>query len=217
MTRFRQMDLRAVFAACLFSLSLPVQAGAWSLSGNAGIGTDYLFRGVSLLDDGKTAQIYGGLDLAAPLGFFAGAWVSNSSTNTEVDLYAGWAFEQGDWRGDVYAAGYLYPQQAEAGRNADTIEYVAGIGWKFLDTRLWVDPKLDTEFIELNATISLPKDLSLVVHTGYFAAENNAAEYFVGHLQLNWQGYSLLVSQTDIKDENPHVVISHTWNFSIIE
>lgn len=99
--------------AALWAFSAPSQAINWSLSGNAGIATDYLDRGVSFLDDGQTAQIFGGLDLSLPHGLFVGTWISNANPNTEVDIYAGWAFSQGDWFGDAYVAGYLYPQAAE--------------------------------------------------------------------------------------------------------
>ncbi len=84
-------------------------AGMAEISGNIGAASNYVFRGVSLTDDG--AQISGGLDYAHESGFYAGTWLSNIDSSYEVDLYAGFGNDIGG--GFSYDVGYLlyaYPE-----------------------------------------------------------------------------------------------------------
>lgn len=61
-----------------------------SVSFNAGVASDYVFRGVSQTDE--DVQVFGGVDVTAGM-FYAGAWASNvdflDSTDAEIDVYAG--------------------------------------------------------------------------------------------------------------------------------
>lgn len=81
-------------AICAATASLALGGAAYaqevSFSANAGIASDYIFRGVSQTDEGP--QIFGGADLSSGI-FYAGVWASNvdfyDSTDAEIDLYAG--------------------------------------------------------------------------------------------------------------------------------
>lgn len=91
------------------------------VSGNVGIGTNYVWRGFTQTAD--QASIYGGLDWSNDTGVYAGTWVSNvqypeqdSTTKDvslnsgyELDLYAGFAGEAGDIGYDVGVISYQYP------------------------------------------------------------------------------------------------------------
>lgn len=81
-------------AICAATASLALGGAAYAqevnFSANAGIASDYVFRGVSQTDEGP--QIFGGADLSSGI-FYAGVWASNvdfyDSTDAEIDLYAG--------------------------------------------------------------------------------------------------------------------------------
>jgi uncharacterized protein (TIGR02001 family) len=92
------------------------------LSANAGIVSDYRFRGLSLSDRKPAAQ--GGVDVAAgPV--FAGAWASTiadyEGADVEVDVYGGLQGALGEfgWTAGAYA--YLYP-------GAEGVNYVELVG-----------------------------------------------------------------------------------------
>ena len=79
------------------SVALAEDMAAPTLSYNAAVGSDYIFRGISQTT-GKAA-VSGGVDAASGM-LYAGAWLSNvdfgptagdpeNKTNLEYDLYAG--------------------------------------------------------------------------------------------------------------------------------
>lgn len=80
---------------------------------NIGVVSDYLFRGITQTDGG--AAIQGGLDYYHESGFYAGTWVSNvdfgtPDPNYELDLYAGYEGEAGDFGYSVGLLYYMYPE-----------------------------------------------------------------------------------------------------------
>lgn len=60
---------------------------------NAGLATDYVFRGIDQTTGYSEGQAFAGVDTASG-PFYAGAWVSNTGPHVvqffEYDLYAGW-------------------------------------------------------------------------------------------------------------------------------
>jgi len=93
------------------------------ISANVALTTDYVFRGVSLSDNGPAIQ--GGFDYTADL-FYAGVWASNVVEGIELDLYAGWTPSTGpiDW--DIGAIGYFYPGADDDGAEFDYVEFLLG-------------------------------------------------------------------------------------------
>lgn len=112
------MKAEGAFCGALAALLATVPSPALAESGvdltaNAGIVSDYRFRGVSL--SGKETAVQGGIDLETG-PFFLGTWASTiaqyEGADTEVDLYAGLQGILGGvvWRAGGY--GYLYPRGA---------------------------------------------------------------------------------------------------------
>lgn len=98
-------------ATVLGSLFVSTYAVAGA-SGNIGVTSNYIWRGVSQTGDG--AAVSGGLDYEADNGLYVGTWASNvdigGTKGTEVDLYAGYAKELKNGFGyDVAVTGYTYP------------------------------------------------------------------------------------------------------------
>lgn len=92
---------------------LATAGAAADITGNVGLTTDYVFRGLSQTNEHPAIQ--GGLDYAHASGAYAGVWASNvdfedgDEANIEVDLYAGMTGKVGDlgWKfGGLY---YNYP------------------------------------------------------------------------------------------------------------
>ena len=67
------------------SAKAETQVGDFTFSGNAGIVTDYVYRGISQTDEGPAVQ--GGFDVGHSSGLYAGIWGSNVDFNDEDEAY----------------------------------------------------------------------------------------------------------------------------------
>ncbi len=80
---------KVMILAVLVSPVIPFSAGAeMSVSGNAGILSDYIFRGIP--QDSGVAN--GGIDLEAG-GFYLGTWIADVGEGIEQDFYTGYVME----------------------------------------------------------------------------------------------------------------------------
>lgn len=115
----------AALAAAL--LSAPAaSAQEVDVAFNAGVVSDYIFRGFSQSNEDPAIQ--GGVDITAG-AFYAGAWASQvdfgDTTDFEVDLYGGYRGEAGGFAYDVGAVAYLYTD-APSVTDYDYVELKAG-------------------------------------------------------------------------------------------
>jgi uncharacterized protein (TIGR02001 family) len=76
------------------------------ITGNIQVTSDYVFRGVSLNDNGPAVQ--GGLDWSSDQ-FYVGTWGSTVVEGVEVDVYAGWTPSTGPVSWDLGIITYNYP------------------------------------------------------------------------------------------------------------
>jgi uncharacterized protein (TIGR02001 family) len=142
--------LLATTAAGLLALpAAPALAQAtpsYSLSGNLGITSNYIFRGIT--QTGGKPAVQGGFDFAHESGLYAGTWLSNVSwledfgaythSSLEWDFYAGFKRNIGDtdFYYDLSTIYYYYPGTKNPGAtSADTWEIAAALGWKFLGVK----------------------------------------------------------------------------------
>lgn len=116
-----KLALAALIALCS---SLSAQAADepksdWSLTGNAGLFSDYRFRGISQTD--KKPAFQGGFDVGHASGFYLGNWNSNidsaffGGANLEMDFYGGYKTSVGDLGLDFGGLYYYYPNSDRAG------------------------------------------------------------------------------------------------------
>ena len=84
------------------------------LSANAGIFSNYIWRGVTQTVDQAAGQ--GGIDWGNDSGLYVGTWISNvayapdfSANGYEMDVYAGFAGEAGSVGYDLGVITYQYP------------------------------------------------------------------------------------------------------------
>jgi uncharacterized protein (TIGR02001 family) len=90
-----------------------------TVSANISLTSDYVFRGISLSDNGQAVQ--GGFDYETEV-WYAGTWASNVVEGIEIDVYAGFTPSTGpiDW--DIGAIGYFYPGADDDGAEFDYYE-----------------------------------------------------------------------------------------------
>jgi len=167
-----------------------------TLTGNAGLFSQYRFRGI-MQTFGKPA-LQGGVDYSHSSGVYAGNWNSNVSegagfpnANLEMDFYGGWKKTWGDWGFDIGAIYYYYPGSNagstkpfspinnKTGKIADgnvyNFEgYIAG-SWKFLTLKYshafsdyFQAPNTDgSGYLELNGTYDLGDGWGINGHVGH--------------------------------------------------
>ena len=118
----------------------------YTLTGNVGIYSQYIFRGLTQTDAKPALQ--GGFDFTHKSGVYLGTWGSNISwlqdsgvcnhgCSLEWDLYGGWRYAfSDDWGIDLGILYYYYPGSYVSGATKpDTTElYVAG-SWKWVSLK----------------------------------------------------------------------------------
>lgn len=125
----------AVAIACVPMFGMSSAAAETEISANVSLVSDYRFRGISQTD--RKPAIQGGFDLEHSSGLYAGVWASSiswlsdagaSGSSMEIDFYAGYAGEVGDFGYDLGVVRYNYPSGKITGQpNPNTTEaYVAG-------------------------------------------------------------------------------------------
>ena len=166
----------------------------YTITGNAAIVSDYMFRGITQTWGDPAVQ--GGGDLTMKNGFAAGFWASSISENSypgavmELDLYASYGANfNDDWSWRVGLYGYVYPggnlDEAKpplSSRSFNTVEANAALTWKWLtlkynysltdyfaiDTEQGYDgDSKGTQYIQLDAAIPFNDQWSLALHAAH--------------------------------------------------
>ena len=124
----------------------PAPEPDWTFTGNVGLFSQYVFRGISQTNEKPAIQ--GGLDLGHKSGFYVGTWASNiswlSDTNPDVSAPIEWDFYGGykwslpsDFVADFGAIYYWYPGTYPAGYSPkpNTTELYAALNWRMLQVK----------------------------------------------------------------------------------
>lgn len=196
-----QKSLLAGALAAALCLGNPVRAeeSALSITGNVGLFSQYVFRGITQTDEDPALQ--GGFDLTHETGLYAGLWGSNVSwigdfgssdggNSLELDLYGGYrnAFGESDFGYDVGLIYYWYPGDTNAGFDPDTVELYGALTWKWAGFKLWYS--LDdyfgypgdtgsngsdgTIYYDLYANIPIGETgFTAILHYGYLDVKND--------------------------------------------
>ena len=154
-------------------------------SGNVGLTSDYIYRGVS---QGREAPaIQGGLDYSHPTGAYIGLWASsvdfgNSQASAEIDYYAGYTTEIAEGvsvdGGVLY---YNYPS-ADSNLNYDFVEVYGGVGY---------ETELAGHEISTNTTLNYSPDFFAGSGSSYYlkGAASTPLPYGItidGHIARQW-------------------------------
>jgi uncharacterized protein (TIGR02001 family) len=109
----------------------------WTFTGNAGLFSDYRFRGFT--QTAYKPAFQGGFDFAHKSGFYAGNWNSNveqalyRGATLEMDFYGGYKMEMGPLTLDFGGLYYYYPTKAntQGVGQADQGEIYVGASYSF--------------------------------------------------------------------------------------
>ena len=117
----------------------------WTFTGNLGLYSQYIFRGISQTNEKPAVQ--GGFDLGHKSGFYVGTWASNvswisdgnpdASASMEWDFYGGykWALPA-DFVLDTGVLYYWYPGSYPSDYTVpNTTEVYVGLAWKWLSAK----------------------------------------------------------------------------------
>ncbi|MCP3850811.1 MAG: hypothetical protein GY694_11335 [Gammaproteobacteria bacterium] len=141
------------------------------ISANVALVTDYYFRGVS--QTGNDGAIQGGFDWSHDSGFYVGVWGSNvefGDTHIELDTYAGYAGEYGDFGYDIGVLKYNYN---DSSMHDDPVEwYVNGsysyfsVGYAYSPS--WFGSHDESNYLHAGFDYDeLPMGLALGASLGY--------------------------------------------------
>lgn len=166
----------------------PAPAPDFTASVNAGVVSDYRYRGISQTRLKPAFQF--GADLGHSSGLYIGTWGSTikwvkdggGDAPVEVDLYGGYKFEAGPVALDVGLLRYTYPGSQMA-VNPDTTElYIGGTygpvtlkySHSLTNTFGWFDSK-NSYYVDLNGTFDTGVwGLTVTPHVGYQKIKNNS-------------------------------------------
>ena len=181
------------FAAFSQSAVAADAAPPYTFTGNFGIFSQYIFRGLTQTNGNPAVQ--GGFDFTHPSGFYAGTWLSNISWLTdsptvsgytsaplEWDFYGGYrgSFGASDFGYDVGLLQYYYPGThsttlAPGSVKADTLEGYGLVSWKWLSAKysyslgnniFGVPNSRGTGYLDISANYPLTDKLTLQAHYG---------------------------------------------------
>lgn len=205
--------LTTIAAATLMASSGAAMAEV-TMSGNVGITSNYIFRGVSQTDDSPAIQ--GGFDLEHSSGFYAGVWGSNvdsdfySGAEAEFDLYAGFS---GEFAGGVgYDIGYLaYRYPDTTFDDNDTEELYGSLSYDFGPASATLGLAYSSDFFGLDDStytyldveVPLANDFTLGLHYGTsdFDAGGDYDDWKVG-LSKSFGGFDFALDYTDTDIDN---------------
>jgi uncharacterized protein (TIGR02001 family) len=224
-TKLLVIALGAAFAMPAFAEDAPAAAPAPALTGNVGIVSDYIYRG--LTQSSHAPAIQGGFDYAHASGFYAGVWGSNvswivdsgavASGNTptmELDTYFGMKGTiTGDVTYDVGGVRYNYLGSSYSTTspyvNADTAEVYGAVSYSIvtfkysygvLDRFLTIPNAGGTNYMDLTVTYPVESaGLTVVAHAGMQKYKgdfaNNTGTYAGSGFDPSCNDYKLAVTK----------------------
>jgi uncharacterized protein (TIGR02001 family) len=151
------------------------------LTFNVGAVSDYRYRGIS--QTRLKPAVQGGLDYAAPGGFYIGAWAStikwikdvNGDSDVEIDVYGGWKGEVASGLTlDVGGLQYYYPSN-KLNPSANTFELYGALSFgpvtvkyshALTDTFANADSK-GSGYLDVSASFEIADGWMLAPHVGH--------------------------------------------------
>lgn len=169
------------FLAGLAALMANTAAMAGALTGNVGVVSDYLFRGIDQSSVGVTqgggAAVQGGVDYNFDLGAYTGLWVTNNSVGggNEARVYAGYGANFGLFTLDTGVIYYAYTEDTESltnpglSRNTDYAEVYLGGGVGPLNLKMFYTNAFGSD---LNGSVSGDPGKNSLLYTSASATLN---------------------------------------------
>lgn len=218
------MKKTKAFALCSMAAASILGCGSAlaGLSGNIGVASNYIWRGLTQTDDG--AAVSGGIDYATDPGYYLGAWVSNTATSSdsqyELDLYGGYAFKGGSLDLDVGLINYRYPTGhgpdqiydfAELYLNASFDIFSVGVAYTFFKEG---DPENRNDLYGYaRLDFELKKDLYLGMLIGHYGFDDPAnKDYTHTMLSLSKENFAFAFDKTSLSGTAGDTRWSVSWS-----
>ncbi len=203
-----------VVSVLAFAAAVPAFAedAASPLTFNVGAISDYRYRGIS--QTRLKPALQGGLDYAAPSGFYVGGWASTikwikdagGDAKVEVDLYGGYKTEVAQGLTlDVGGLYYLYPsnqlKSVPGFANANTFEVYGALSFGLVTakyshstTNLFgtVDSK-GSGYFDVTANFDLGDGFTLIPHVGHQTVRHTAVASYTDYSLTLAKDFSGLV------------------------
>jgi len=208
--KLQTLSLAAVLATSTTILVTNASAYEATLSGNAGILSEYIFRGIVQND---TASGNGGIDLEVG-GFYLGTWIADVDDGVEYDLYAGYVheFANGFYLG---AGGTSYQYSDSFDNEYNEVNFYAGWSndaWS-LDLE-YTSGEYNGDFVDDNGNIEGDEYDFLALTAGWNGvyltygmfgddADDQLGEYFEGGYGFEVAGFDVTaaIAFTDLDDD----------------
>ncbi|MFV2055185.1 MAG: TorF family putative porin [Thiohalomonadales bacterium] len=203
--------LYVLFGVATISLGISTAALAeikinGELSGNLAVTSTYMWRGKPQSTD---AAVQGGVDYVDPIGLVLGAWTSNVSNGSELDLviaYAGNA-KNIDFGGGLIV--YRFPQA-----DGDFEEFYAHIGQGGLSAKFSTSSDYG-QYFEFAGVIPITT-WDMTLHFGYYDVDNdpNYADYSVVFTKpFDRYKLAFMLSDTDLSGDSYRTTVSLSTDF----
>jgi uncharacterized protein (TIGR02001 family) len=197
--RAREAATPLLFAACagIGLLVLASQAQAATLSGNATLTSDYVWRGTTQTQG--DAAVQAGFKLAGDSGFYGSVWGSNvefapeTHASSELDFTVGWGGALSDkWALDVNLLRYQYPSTTV------DLNWTELNGTLTYDSNYWLSMGYSTEalggeedglYTQLGARYPINDVFRIEGAVGYYLLDGYSAaadSYLHGQLSAVW-------------------------------
>jgi len=206
------MKIQTILAASVAAVSLLVSSAvlASSYTGNVGVNSNYIWRGVTQSND--LSAVSGGIDWSHPSGAYVGGWTSSlGGGDYEFDLYGGYGFTAGTVDLDVGIINYQYPTTGNANDpltftetyvNATMKNFTVGVNITISKDGTEKDNDL---YVYGTGDFELKKDLTLSVTVGSYSFDDTANNENYTHVQASLSkdefSFTFDKNDTDFGDE----------------
>ena len=191
-----KLSFLAIITAFFFSTPVVAEESSYSISGNIGMMSDYVFRGIPQ----SSSSAYGGVDFESS-GFYLGTWFadlgpsgkweSGSHQGIEYDVYAGYGMDITDTLSGYI--GYTIYRYSDKGSDA-----------------------FDDDYDEFNIGFSYAVSDDFSVSLDYANGENTAVggtetDYDVGTITFDYLGLTLTVGDWGISEDDTGETDASWW------
>ena len=221
----KKIALTAAVAAALSS-----GAASAEVTANAGIFSNYIWRGVTQTGDQAAGQ--GGIDWSGGPGFYAGTWVSNvdfggGNQGYEMDVYGGWGGEAGGFGWDLGVITYQYPIDpsgsnfTEVYATGSIVGLTAGV-WYTVDKASGLsDPDgKDDDIYVYGAYDFTAMDIDYSLYIGNYAFDvDSNLDYTHYGASIGKGGFSFAVDKNDIEGgtaDNVRFTVGYSVDFELM-
>jgi uncharacterized protein (TIGR02001 family) len=213
---------KSIVLATAVAAVLTSGVAAADLSANAGVYSNYIWRGVT--QSGDDAAISGGLDYDFGNGLSVGTWTSSlgGGGSYELDLYGAYGGKIGAADYSVGLTNYRYP----TADNADFTEVNGSLGFGPVSASVAYTIDSDDDntpefskgdlYYSLGFKKEIKSDLSVGATIGKYDFDDKAGKDYT-HYQLNLGkgDFTFAVDDNDLKGSDPRVSVSWTKSLDL--